>query len=163
VRETLFNWLQTVIPGARCLDLFAGSGALGLEALSRGAEVVVLVEHHAKVAANLRHNLALLGAEGARVVQADALAYLRTRDDGGQQAYDVVFLDPPFTRRDLLETCCKLLEDGDWLAPRAYIYLESASHDGPPTLPPQWRIVRSQQAGQVAYRLALRLALREQP
>jgi 16S rRNA (guanine966-N2)-methyltransferase len=163
VRETLFNWLQTVLPGTRCLDLFAGSGALGVEALSRGAAHATLVEYNPMAAVNLRHNLAVLGAEGARVVQADALAYLQTGDDGVQHAYDIVFLDPPFERPDLLETGCKLLEHRDWLAPRAYIYLESASRDGPPTLPPRWRIVRSQQAGQVAYRLALRVAPREHP
>jgi 16S rRNA (guanine966-N2)-methyltransferase len=159
VRETLFNWLQAVIPGARCLDLFAGSGALGLEALSRGAELAVLVEHHAKVAASLKQNVAWLGAAGARVLQVDALAYLRTPAQDERPAYDVVFLDPPFKRRDLLESCCVLLEDKGWLAPRAYVYLESDSQLGPPSLPPRWCVVRSQRAGQVAYRLALR----EQP
>src|SRR5512134_933490 len=92
VRETLFNWLTPVIAGARCLDLFAGSGALGIEALSRGAAAVTFVERHPQAVRGLRANLAQLRAEGARVEQADALLWLRQ----APQPFTVVFLNPPF-------------------------------------------------------------------
>ena len=98
VRETLFNWLQWHVPGARCLDLFAGSGALGLEALSRGARDVVMVEKHPAAAQALRDNLTLLGARNARLVHDDALRYLGRVT----VAFDLIFLDPPF-RQMLLE------------------------------------------------------------
>jgi 16S rRNA (guanine966-N2)-methyltransferase len=153
VRETLFNWLSPVLPGARCLDLFAGSGVLGLEALSRGAATAVLVDKHSAVVAQLRATVALLGADQADVLWADALPFLQGEEWRG--AHDIVFVDPPY-RLDLLEPCCSLLEQRGWLADRAYIYLESPSQGALPLLPPRWRIVRSDTAGEVAYRLALR-------
>ena len=93
VRETLFNWLMPHLPGARCLDLFAGSGALGLEAVSRGAREVVLVDANPAVVKSLQENLRLLGeTERARVIRSDALAFLRKETDA---PFDIVFLDPP--------------------------------------------------------------------
>ena len=162
MRETLVNWLRSVLPGAHCLDLFAGSGVLGLEALSHGAAASVLVERDPRVAAQLRESITKLSASAqARVVQADALAYLRAgprNESGDEPGFDIVFLDPPY-RLGILEECCTLLDQQGWLAPRAYIYLESDSGSEAPLLPPGWRMLRSQTAGQVAYRLALR----EQP
>ena len=151
VRETLFNWLQGVIGDARCLDLFAGSGALGLEALSRGAREVVFVEHATEVAQALRASLATLGGTAARVVGGDAFRFLA----GSARPFDVVFLDPPFAqgRQDEL---CKLLEDGGWLAPRAFIYLECAARGGRPPLPSAWETVRETRAGEVLAVLARR-------
>lgn len=155
VRETLINWLRPVLPGARCLDLFAGSGVLGLEALSHGAAAAVLVERDPRVAVQLRESIAMLNASAqARVVQTEALAYLRA-GPGHAPGFDVAFLDPPY-RLGILEECCTLLEQQGWLAPRAYVYLESDSHSKLPSLPPGWRMLRSQTAGQVAYGLALR-------
>lgn len=153
VRETLFNWLAPVIEGARCLDLFAGSGALGLEALSRGAAGVVMVDRDPHVIACLKENIATLSAPGATLVAADVLTWLQSpqRD----QHFDIVFLDPPF-HQDLLDPCCKLLEERGWLAPSAHIYLESESALSPPALPANWQLKRSQKAGQVGYHLAIR-------
>lgn len=151
VRETLFNWLMPVMAGARCLDLFAGSGALGLEALSRGAAEVVFVDRDRQVQAYLNDTLRLLKAEHARVEQADALAYLA----GTPQAFDIVFLDPPY-QSDLLLPCCQALAARAWLAPQAYIYIETASHTPLPDLPDSWQVRREKTAGQVSYRLAQR-------
>ena len=156
MRETLFNWLQGVIGGARCLDLFAGSGALGLEALSRGARAVVFVEHAPAIARALRDTLATLGGTAASVVTADAFRYLA----GPAQPFDVVFLDPPFAQGRQRELCT-LLEDRGWLAPRAHIYLEGAARGGPPSLPAAWEALRETRAGEVLAVLARRRAGRE--
>jgi 16S rRNA (guanine966-N2)-methyltransferase len=149
VRETLFNWLQWVIPGARCLDLFAGSGALGFEAVSRGADLAVLVDRDPRVVAVLRANAGRLTADRVRIVEADAEAYLQRTG----QPFDIVFLDPPY-RSPLLERCAALLEQNGWLAPSAHIYLEAPAAGGAPVLPERWRLVHSQRAGQVGYHLA---------
>lgn len=150
VRETLFNWLQPVIAGARCLDLFSGSGALGLEALSRGAAEVTFVDTNPRAIAALKENLALLQVDNAQVVRSDALAFLR----GDPQVYDVVFLDPPF-RRELLQPALKRLGEGGWLAPGSRVYIELESELDEPELPEGWEMLRSKRAGQVAYHLAV--------
>lgn len=121
MRETLFNWLQRQVPGSRCLDLFAGSGALGLEALSRGAREVVLVEKHPAAAKALRDNLALLGAQNATLVNDDASRYLRSLS--AAEAFDLIFLDPPF-RKNLLEPILETLLAKSLLKPEGMIYLE---------------------------------------
>lgn len=151
VRETLFNWLAPVLPGARCLDLFAGSGALGIEALSRGATEVVFVERHPVVVRALRANLECLNAQGARVEQAEALAWLRQP----QAPFDIALLDPPFGQ-GLLEPVCAALEQGGWLTPIAWIYLEAETELQPLLLPAQWTLQREKTAGAVTYRLARR-------
>jgi len=150
VRETLFNWLAPIIDGARCLDLFAGSGALGLEALSRGAGETVFVEKDPAAVAHLRDNIEHLACDGATVVAADALRYLR----GEPRAFDIVWLDPPFGEFDL-SILCTLLGSG-WLADGARIYLEMSRHDDLPALPPGWVVDRDKTAGQVRYALAKR-------
>ncbi|UCG73986.1 MAG: 16S rRNA (guanine(966)-N(2))-methyltransferase RsmD [Chromatiales bacterium] len=149
VRETLFNWLAPVLPGARCLDLYAGTGALGVEALSRGASNVVFVERNATVARQIETSLDMLGAEGGHVVTADVEAFL----NGTPVASDVVFLDPPYGT--VLDNLCTLLEQG-WLAPRARIYLEWNRKQAPPSLPPSWQLLRDKAAGQVQFGLAER-------
>lgn len=151
VRETLFNWLAPMIAGARCLDLFTGSGALGFEALSRGAGQVVMLDRQLKVIQQLRANLALLSCDRAQLQQADALAYLQQTPD---KPFDVVFLDPPY-RKNLLAPCCELLHAQAWLAKGARIYLEIESEHELPRLPADWELVRSKKAGQVAYHLAI--------
>ncbi len=149
VRETLFNWLQAEVAGARCLDLFAGSGALGLEAASRGAREVVLVERSARVAAALRENVRALDADGRiRVLNADVRRFLA----GQSQPYDLVFLDPPF-RSAIIGPVCTGLEAGGWLATDALVYVEADSHRALPPLPDRWAPVRKGVAGGVAYRL----------
>lgn len=151
VRETLFNWLAPVLPGARCLDLFAGSGALGFEALSRGAAEVVFVEQQPGAVHALRENLARLKAEGAQVEQAEALAWLRQP----ARPFEIVLLDPPFGQ-GWLEPVCAALETGGWLAETAWIYLEAETELSIPSLPARWTLYREKIAGAVAYRLVKR-------
>ena len=151
VRETLFNWLAPVIQGARCLDLFAGSGALGLEALSRGATALTFVDADRRAVQSLKENLNLLKDQRGTVVQGDALSYLQ----GEPQPFDIVFLDPPF-RKALLQPCLERLCNDGWLTDNARIYIEVELESGEPELPGGWELVRSKQAGQVLYGLAVR-------
>jgi 16S rRNA (guanine966-N2)-methyltransferase len=153
VRETLFNWLAPVIHGARCLDLYAGSGALGLEAASRGADRVVLVDHAAEAVASLREQAGVLGATQVEIVQANVQQWLR----GRAEPFDVVFLDPPF-QRGLLPADIELLESNGWLAPGALIYIE-AEKGLQLDLPQYWEVYRSKQAGQVGYSLIRRILM----
>lgn len=149
VRETLFNWLNPVIEGASCLDLFAGSGALGFEALSRGASRVDFVENAPRVAAMLRSNITTLDADGAYVHEIDAFEYLVAV---GKPAFDIVFLDPPFANNQLKELC-RLLSGNNVLAPDCRIYLEQEGADALPGLPEGWKILREKTAGNVRYAL----------
>lgn len=143
VRETLFNWLGQRLDGLRCLDLFAGSGALGFEALSRGAARVVMVERDRETADALRTNARELGADGLQVVHGEALAYLAA----DKEKYDVVFLDPPYASdlaRKALDKLAQHLADG------ARVYVES---DKPLQPGPSWRVLREDRAGAVRYAL----------
>ncbi|MBD1227659.1 16S rRNA (guanine(966)-N(2))-methyltransferase [Xenorhabdus griffiniae] len=151
VRETLFNWLMPVIQGARCLDCFSGSGALGFEALSRYASHTTLIEYDRNVAKQLSANLALLKAENADVVQGNALQYLNNTGT----PFDVVFLDPPFRKGMLAETI-NLLEANNWLAEESWIYVEAEAESAATEVPPNWQLHRQKTAGQVAYRLYIR-------
>ncbi|WP_107852154.1 16S rRNA (guanine(966)-N(2))-methyltransferase RsmD [Oceanimonas marisflavi] len=148
VKETLFNWLMFDIRGRRCLDLFAGSGSLGFEALSRHAAEVVMVEKDATVAGQLKRNLASLPAAPGTVVQADAVQFLQQP----ATPFDVVFLDPPF-HKELLPHVCELLEQNGWLADNALIYIEREQGLALPTLPAHWSLHKDKQAGQVSYQL----------
>ena len=148
VRETLFNWLAAATPGAQCLDLFAGSGALGLEALSRGAAHVTFVEQDAAAVRELQARLAEWQAADARVERAEALAFL-TRT---ARPFDIVFLDPPFGAQ-LLQEAAALLETRHWLTRGARIYVECAAREGLPPLPPSWQPLKAKRAGEVGYHL----------
>lgn len=150
VRETLFNWLQPVIEGAHCLDLFAGSGALGFEAVSRGAARVVMIEQGAQVVGALRESIDKLKTTAVELVHGDALAYLTEAQHA--EAFDIVFLDPPFEHH-LIESCAGLLTQRGWLKSEAYIYLETESGLELSGLPKPWRITRRKRAGNVAYYL----------
>ncbi|WP_207060691.1 16S rRNA (guanine(966)-N(2))-methyltransferase RsmD [Motiliproteus sp. SC1-56] len=152
LRETLFNWLQPWVPGARCLDLFAGSGALGLEALSRGADHATFVEQAPAAAAQLRANLALLGAQDCKVAAGSLPGWLQQPPE---RPWDLVFLDPPY-RQGLLSDCCALLESQGYLATDAAIYLEAEQELGVPRVPSNWTLHREKRAGQVASYLFLR-------
>ena len=151
VRETLFNWLTPVIDGARCLDLYTGTGALGIEALSRGAGECVFVERDRTLARLLRENLARLKLENFRVIEGDALAMLT----GAAQPFDVVFLDPPFTE-NLWEESARRLERG-WLGDGSWIYVESPAA-ATLELPPNWQLHREGHAGAVRFALYRRAA-----
>lgn len=151
VRETLFNWLMPMLPGSRVLDLFAGSGALGLEALSRGAATAVLVERDAALAAALRAVAARLpGGEAASIVQGDALSWLATQPEG---EYDLAFVDPPFAaalwEAVLPQVTARLRRDG-WL------YVE-APHEADFALPSDWRLHREGRTREVRYALYRRM------
>ncbi len=154
VRETLFNWLQFELAGTRCLDLFAGSGALGFEALSRGAAEAVFVERDPVSARAIGDMLARLRCERGRVERVDALAWLE-RGPLSPQPFDIVFLDPPYDEA-CLPVLTAQLERGGWLAPGGWVYLEDAAARGEPTLPTGWTLLRSKRAGDVGYHLARR-------
>jgi 16S rRNA (guanine966-N2)-methyltransferase len=153
VRETLFNWLSSTIPGAYCLDAFAGSGALGFEALSRGAKHVVMVDASSEVVALLNEELVAFKAEHADIYKANMPQQLRIP----KNKFDVVFLDPPFSQ-DLLLPCCFYLEEYNLLAPVAYIYLEAKNPLEEQDLPSNWKVIKSKKAGQVMYHLVQRTA-----
>lgn len=148
VRETLFNWLQHHVELAVCLDLFAGSGALGFEALSRGARSVLFVDTHPQVLAQLQQNATRLHADGAQILRASAQEFVARPG----QPFDIVFLDPPF-RFDLLETIGQQLESGGWLSPSAWIYVESPADKAAPVFPPTWQVHRDKHTGAVRYQL----------
>ena len=153
VRETVFNWLQGEITGCRVLDLFAGSGAMGLEALSRGAAEVVFVEQDRKTAQHIRHNLTKLTDATARsqVYSMSASAWLQHMTE----PFDVVFLDPPFNSHLLIKTCQSLEESGVLTDP-AWVYLEQDSQVTWPVLPEHWHWHREGSAGQAKFGLLQR-------
>lgn len=150
VRETLFNWLQPRMPGARVLDLFAGSGALGLEALSRGAAQSVFVERDQRASAAIRKLLEEWRESDATVVCTDALDWLaRSRTE---PPFDIVFLDPPYDA-ELLAAAASALSNHGRLAPDARVYLERRAKEPLAALPAGWRELRAGQAGEVGYHL----------
>jgi 16S rRNA (guanine966-N2)-methyltransferase len=151
VRETLFNWLMPVIEGARCLDLFAGTGALGIEALSRGAAQVDFVETDMQLASLLRENLMRL-KQVAFVHRRDALQFLAATD----ARYDIIFLDPPFGA-GLWTAAAQALEAHERLQADALIYVESPAQEIP-ALPANWQLHREGRAGAVRYALYRRSA-----
>jgi 16S rRNA (guanine966-N2)-methyltransferase len=152
VRETLFNWLAPIIEGARCLDLFAGTGALGIEALSRGAGWVDFIERDPRLAQALRQNLQRLRQTDAAVRCADAV---QTLGEAAADAYDVVFVDPPFSE-SLWQPAVVALEGNGWLRAGALIYLEMPA-SAPVDAPDSWNLHRESVAGAVRYALYRRL------
>ncbi len=150
IRETLFNWLAPTLPGSRCLDLFAGTGALGLEALSRGAAEVVFVEESPVAARALQASVELLDASGAEIRRGDAFEFLRRAD---VRPFDIVFLDPPFAA-DSHEDLCRLLDETPVLADGALIYIEEDRAKPAVKLPARWTTLKSKTAGNVRYSLA---------
>lgn len=151
IRETLFNWLQPVISCAHVLDLFAGTAALGIESLSRGASSAVFVDRDPVAARVISDVLKELGADSASVVQQDAARYLRSPAN----SFNIVFLDPPFAGSDLANLC-KLLEHSGALEPGGWVYLETSRLNALPELPENWALVREETAGQVRFGLARR-------
>ncbi|MGD9500022.1 16S rRNA (guanine(966)-N(2))-methyltransferase RsmD [Halothiobacillus sp.] len=156
VRETLFNWLGQNLDGWRVLDLFAGSGILGIESISRGAQWVGLIEQSARVAAEIRHSLKSMSVadERARVWSQDALGWLRqapTQFVPGERI-DLVFLDPPFARLDLLSEAVERLQQADWMADDAYMYIEQSAQEAS-IQPVGWVRLREGRAGESAFAL----------
>jgi 16S rRNA (guanine966-N2)-methyltransferase len=147
VKETVFNWLMPYLNEANCLDCFAGSGGLGFEALSRGAQQVTFLELNKKVAQQLALNLQLIKDTNAKVINTDSLKYLSNT----KQQFDLVFVDPPFRKGLLTDTLTKLSQG--WLSKNALIYIESEAEMSMTQLPSNWLLQKEKIAGQVAYRL----------
>lgn len=153
VRQTLFDWLAPMIHGARCLDLFAGSGALGLEALSRGAAAVTFVEREPEALAVLRANLEALGVR-AETCLGDALSVLPTLQTDEHGRYDVVFVDPPFDS-DLRARTLEALAAQERIAAGGFVYVEGPADAAPPQ-PAGFELHRSKCAGNVGFHLLRR-------
>ncbi len=149
IRETLFNWLAPVLPGAVCLDLFAGSGALGFEAASREASRVVMVEQDRTVFLGLQAQTKRLSAINVELINTDALDYLA----GVAGSFDILFLDPPFGDAGLRQSAIQTIDDLHLVKPGGLIYLETEKADVLPELPANWHAYRRKQAGQVDYQL----------
>lgn len=152
VRETLFNWLAAYVPGGRCLDMFSGSGALGLEALSRGATHVTMIDNSPEVIYQLRLNIQELKSQHAELVTASMPDWLEKRSGDLEIQFDIVFMDPPF-HKDLASLCCLLLEQKNLLADNAMIYVETEVELADLQVPDNWELYREKTAGQVSYRL----------
>lgn len=160
IRETLFDWLVSFVEDAICLDLFAGSGALGFEALSRGAKHVVMVDKSRKILEALKFNAENLGARDQitllqkTVTAKTKLNFYQTNSpifEKSKIQFDIVFIDPPFDT-DLANVCCDWLEKNDYLATQSLIYIEIARHQEKNLCVPQrWKLHRSKAEGQVSY------------
>ena len=150
VKETLFNWLMNDIAGSRCLDCFAGSGSLGLEALSRQAQAVVFLEKFSPAAKQLKQNLSALKTEKGSVVNSDTCQFLAQKNS--ESAFDVVFIDPPF-HQGFVPKILNLLTENSWLAEHALLYVETEKTHAPLVLPEGWQIIKEKSAGMVTSRL----------
>ena len=148
IRESLFNWIQADIVNSRCLDLFSGSGALGIEALSRGAEITTFIESDFETAICLEKNLQTLNAENGIVVRANAISWLESQKN--IEPFGFVFLDPPF-KENLLLDCISLLESNYMISDNGNIYIETEVDANLRQLPLNWRLKQKKQAGRVSY------------
>jgi 16S rRNA (guanine966-N2)-methyltransferase len=148
VRETLFNWLNPVILESHCLDLFAGSGALGFEALSRGAASVTLVDREPAIVKHLKDTAVYLHAENASIFRLE----VPLETCPFTKPFNIVFLDPPFLS-NLIGPCCTWLEAQGLLAENAYVYIEAEKQLNPLPVPATWKLLKSKIAGQVGYHL----------
>lgn len=150
VKETLFNWLMMDVANARCLDCFAGSGSLGIEALSRQAQAVVFLEKFANAAQQLKKNLASLKTDKGMVINTDTLAYLAQKNN--DNPFDIIFIDPPF-HHQFVPQILPLLQQNNWLAENALIYVETEKNHPPLPLAENWQIIKEKSAGMVTSRL----------
>lgn len=150
VKETLFNWLMMDVPNARCLDCFAGSGSLGIEALSRQAQAVTFLEKFANAANQLKKNLANLKTDKGTVHHTDSLQFLAQKNSG--EPFDIVFVDPPFHHNFVPQVLAHLAQNG-WLANNALIYVETEKNHAPLQLPEPWQVIKEKTAGMVVSRL----------
>jgi len=155
IRETLFNWLQLDIVGEDCLDLFAGSGACSIEALSRGAASVLMMDNSAGAVKSLLMNLRALQADNFTVLNIDAMAWLREQSVNSPGRFGIAFIDPPYAAGLALDAC-HLLEQKRLLKPSARVYIELDSKLDSQQLPANWQIMREKKSGQVYYYLCIR-------
>ena len=152
VRETLFNWLQQDVIGSRCLDLYAGTGALGFEAASRGAKSVSVVENNAQACRLIKENTVKLTANQIKIIQSDVFRFLA----GDASRFDLVFLDPPFGK-NMAQQTCQWLEDKGWLVSHAKVYVEVESKLVLEGMPLNWTLLKSKKTGDVGYYLFERM------
>ena len=148
VRETLFNWLQLDVPNSRCLDLFAGSGALGFEAASRGAKRVLMVENNPKTCQKLKENRSALTSDKVEIMQSDVQLFIKNC----HEQFNCIFLDPPFAQ-GLLQSTCQQIAQADVLAPYGKIYLEAERKLQLEGLPENWQLLKHKVAGDVSFNL----------
>ncbi len=148
IRESLFNWIQADICNSRCLDLFSGSGALGIEALSRGAGMTTFIESDFETANCLEKNLQILKADNGIVVNANAISWLESQKS--IEPFGFVFLDPPF-KKNLLLNCISLLESNCMIINEGNIYIETETDVDQRQLPLTWRLKQKKKAGRVSY------------
>lgn len=153
IRETLFNWLAPYVSGANCLDLFAGSGILGLEALSRGAQHCTAIELNPQAAKQLQNNKQLLQASKLEIIEGNAMRFI---GEPASAKFDLVFLDPPFAD-NRIEQVCRQLEDHHWLACNAWIYCEQPADRAHFATPENWRLHRNKSTGGVNCQLFSRI------
>ena len=149
VRETLFNWLQFELVGRRCLDVFAGSGALGFEAKSRGAGELLMLEKSPQVARQLSQNCQLLNDRSIKVEATDSLKYLAHKPE---HEFDLVFIDPPF-HQNLVQPTLNLLFENAWVSHQAWLYIEQEKSLDWPSLPSGWQIYREKTTNQTRFAL----------
>ena len=150
VKETLFNWLMMDVANARCLDCFAGSGSLGIEALSRQAQAVVFLEKFANAAKQLKKNLASLKTDKGTVINTDTLTYLSQKNS--TEPFEIIFIDPPF-HHNFVPQVLTLLQQNNWLAENALIYVETEKNHPPLLLAKNWQVIKEKSAGMVTSRL----------
>ena len=150
VKETLFNWLMMDVANARCLDCFAGSGSLGIEALSRQAQAVVFLEKFANAAQQLKKNLASLKTDKGTVINTDTLTYLSQKNS--TEPFEIIFIDPPF-HHNFVPQVLTLLQQNNWLAENALIYVETEKNHPPLLLAKNWQVIKEKSAGMVTSRL----------
>ncbi len=153
IRETLFNWLQNNIQDAHCLDLFSGSGALGFEALSRGAESVTFVDQNSDVIKHLHITAEKLSAKNLTLIH-DAIPSQSLTKKLSRQQFSIVFIDPPF-HQGFVEKCCTWLIESNLLSQNALIYIEAERELSPLPIPANWELLKSKFTGQVGYHLLL--------
>ena len=150
VRESVFNWLQAYLPGAVCMDLFAGTGVMGFESLSRGAQQVTFIEKQASAVSSLRHNAETLKvSDQVEIRQGDTLQILPTLPVA---SVDIVFADPPYGQ-GLIAKCLQSLHNHPVLKPGGLLYVEQESTLPAPDSTPEWCLLKDKQAGQVGYYL----------
>ena len=150
VKETLFNWLMMDVANARCLDCFAGSGSLGIEAHSRQAQALVFLEKFANAAKQLKKNLASLKTDKGTVINTDTLTYLSQKNS--TEPFEIIFIDPPF-HHNFVPQVLTLLQQNNWLAENALIYVETEKNHPPLLLAKNWQVIKEKSAGMVTSRL----------
>ena len=152
IRETLFAWLQTSVAGSQCLDMFAGSGALGFEAASRGADRVVMIEKNRSAAESLKENIERLQFDNVDIVAADALARSTYESKPAMHQFDLLFIDPPFAE-NLHQSAIDRIQQQKLLKPDALVYVESGKKCNSLEVPVHWQLFREKVAGEVQIHL----------